>query len=96
MSMTLEELRKFKPQIEALGEQYGIANFRVFGSVARGEANESSDIDMMVDLTKPIGLKFFTFENELSEMLDAEVDVLTENSVNHRMKPIIMRDITPL
>lgn len=94
--MTLEELRRYKPQIEALGAEYGIANFRVFGSVARGDTNEKSDIDLIVDLTKPIGLKFFTFENRLSEMLGTEVDVLTEKSINHRMKPIIMKDIQPL
>lgn len=96
MSMTLEELRKYKPQIEALGAEYGIANFRVFGSVARGDTHEASDIDLMVDLTKPIGLKFFTFQNKLSEILGTDVDILTERSINPRMRPYIEGDIKPI
>ena len=55
----------------------------LFGSFARGEETPVSDVDILVllDHTKPIGLKFFGMWNDLEELLDRRVDLVTENSL---------------
>lgn len=54
--MNLDELRSLKPQILATAEQYGVSNIRVFGSVARGDADENSDVDLLVDVAEDVSL----------------------------------------
>jgi predicted nucleotidyltransferase len=53
----------------------------VFGSVARGEADLSSDVDLVVDFDRPIGLRFMELCNYLEESLGRRVDVLTLTGV---------------
>ena len=47
--LTLESLREHKDEILRLAEKHGARNVRVFGSVARGDAKESSDLDLLVE-----------------------------------------------
>ncbi len=63
----------------------------VFGSYARGDADDQSDIDLMVELdySKSIGLKFFAMQNQLEELLDSKVDLITTESVSPYIKPYI-------
>ena len=81
--LTIEQLRSdYKPQITALAEQFGVANLRVFGSVARGEVNEDSDIDFLfsrkekTDLLDLSGLHW-----RLENLLKMQVQLVDENSV---------------
>lgn len=55
----------------------------LFGSYARGEEREDSDVDLLVvlDKSQPIGLKFFGMYADLKELLGREVDLVTENSL---------------
>jgi hypothetical protein len=55
----------------------------LFGSFARGEETPVSDVDILVvlDHTKPVGLKFFGMWNDLEKLLDRKVDLVTENSL---------------
>lgn len=76
----LAKLRELKPW---LAEQ-GIGRVRLFGSYARDEATADSDIDLIVELTKPLGLDYFRIEEELSEKLGAKVEMTTEESM-HRI-----------
>lgn len=76
----LAKLRALKPW---LAEQ-GISRVRLFGSYARDEAGEGSDIDLIVDLSRPMGLDFFRVEGELSQRLGAKVEMSTEPSL-HRI-----------
>jgi hypothetical protein len=54
-----------------------------FGSFARGEENEASDVDILVviDRSQPVGFKFFGMWNDLEKLLDRRVDFVTENSL---------------
>lgn len=49
--MDLQELRQYRSEILKLAEQYHSTNIRVFGSVAKGQNNENSDIDFLIDPT---------------------------------------------
>jgi len=92
--MTLEQLRKFKPQIQALAREYKIDpdSIRVFGSVARGEA-EPNDIDLLVHLFPECDLLDFSgFTEEMQMLLCLKVDVVPDESVLPHIMPHALRD----
>lgn len=60
-----------------LYEKYGVKTIYLFGSLARGEEDKTSDLDVIVDLEKPVGLKFIELAEYLKEITGVEVDVLT-------------------
>lgn len=66
----------------------------LFGSYARSEANEKSDIDILVELdfSKPIGLYFFTMEYELKKRFNKKIDLITVEEVSPYIKPYIEKD----
>ena len=66
----------------------------LFGSYVRGEANEQSDIDLLVELdyTQKIGLKFVQWQLDLEELLQKKVDLISENGVSKYIKPIIDKE----
>ena len=66
----------------------------VFGSYAGNEADRDSDIDILVELdyTQPIGMKFFSFQPELQELLNMKVDLVTSDGISKYIKPLIEKD----
>jgi predicted nucleotidyltransferase len=66
----------------------------VFGSYSRNEADEQSDIDILVELdhSTPIGMKFFTYQQELENILQKKVDLLSEEGLSKYIRPIIEKD----
>ena len=93
MSPTLEEIsEKARPVFE----KYGVKRARIFGSFARGEARPDSDVDMVVDLERPLGFEYFAMQNELEQELGREVDVMTEDSINKFFRPYIVPELRPL
>jgi hypothetical protein len=89
---TLEEimniLSRHKKEIR---EKYGVKILGVFGSHARGEAGIESDIDILVEIERPIGLKFFELWDWLETILDVKVDLLTVNAL--KQKPILWESV---
>jgi predicted nucleotidyltransferase len=96
--MTLEELRRSKKdRILELASQYGAHNVRVFGSLARGEHGASSDIDFLVDLDPERTLMDLGgLLMELQDMLQARVDVATEEMLRPKARDQALRDALPL
>jgi len=76
----LAKLRELKPW---LAEQ-GVADVRLYGSFARDEAGPESDVDLMVEITKPLGFRFFGIERELGERLGRQVEMATADAM-HRL-----------
>lgn len=66
----------------------------IFGSFARGEETPLSDVDIIVllDHSKPVGLRFFGMWNDLEELLDRKVDLVTENSLADFARESVERD----
>lgn len=97
-AMTLEQLRAdHRDAILALAARYGARNVRVFGSVARGEATDRSDVDFLVDMDKGRGL--FDLGGLLMDLSDAigrPVDVATVGCLKDRMRDRILRESVPL
>lgn len=77
---TIEELKQI---IIPIAQKYGIAKVYLFGSFARGEANENSDIDLRIEKGALKGLfALGGFYAELSEALKVEIDILTTGSLD--------------
>jgi predicted nucleotidyltransferase len=67
-------------------ERYSIKSLSLFGSVARGEEKETSDIDILVSFGKPIGLfAFIELKDHLEEILGTHVDLVTEQALHPRL-----------
>ncbi len=67
----------------------------LFGSIARGEETENSDIDLLVELDYLNGANYFLFfdmQAELSKLLNKKVDLVSANGLSRFIKPIIDRE----
>lgn len=66
----------------------------LFGSYVRGDAKESSDVDILVELdySQRIGLLFIQMKLDLEELLNKEVDLVSANGISKYLKPIIDRE----
>lgn len=91
------EFKYDQTKLNVLCQTYGISNLFLFGSQARGDSSEDSDIDLIAKFDKPIGLiEFVKAEQELSQMFSKPVDLLTEQSINPKIKESIQRDLLSL
>jgi uncharacterized protein len=87
----LETLRRHKDELR----RRGVAHAAVFGSVARGEATDASDVDVLVDLdpTRPIGV--FAYAGIglfLGDVLGREVDLVDREVLRPRFRAAVLRD----
>ncbi|MEX2231117.1 MAG: nucleotidyltransferase domain-containing protein [Cyclobacteriaceae bacterium] len=66
----------------------------LFGSFTRGEADQDSDVDILVELdySKHIGIGFVKIKNQLEEVLNKKVDLVSENSISRHILPFINQD----
>jgi len=96
--MDLQILRGQKrEQVLALAAHYGAYDVRVFGSVARGEADEASDIDFLVKLEPGRSLMDLGgLLYDLQNLLGTEVDVITEKGLRTRIREQVLREAIPL
>ncbi len=80
-----------------MAERYGLRDVRVFGSMARGDANETSDVDLLVTLPPDrTGLALGGLLMDVSELLGRKVDVLTERSLHPALRERVLREAVPL
>lgn len=78
LSVIKETLKNNK---DRLFLKYGLSFIAIFGSYGRGEQNANSDIDILVDFKKPIGIEFIDLAEELEKLLNAKVDLVSKNGV---------------
>jgi len=90
-------LHEKREDILRLAKEYGAYNVRVFGSVARGEADEKSDIDFLVDMEKGRGLMDMGgLLMDLQDLLGRDVDLVTERGLRERIRDRVLKDAVPL
>lgn len=97
MSAGLEILREKREEIIRIAAKHGALNVRVFGSVVRREAQDRSDIDLLIDAAPmtspwfPAGLVL-----ELEALLGRSVDVVTEKTLHWYIRDSILKEAIPL
>jgi len=84
----LEQLRALKPDLE---REFPIHRLALFGSCARNEPSEESDVDILVEVDPSIGLGFVTLAERLEEKLGRKVDLVSRRAV----KPSLWKVIEP-
>ena len=88
-----EVLRVLEQHRESLREQFDVTSIRLFGSVARGEDSDTSDVDILVDFgEKPSLFGFLRLRTYLEDLLGARVDLVTESGLKERARPYVERD----
>jgi predicted nucleotidyltransferase len=97
MPTTLDDLRAQRREILRVAAAHGAYNVRVFGSVARGEADEASDIDFLVDMAPGRSLlDLGGLLVDLQGLLVRRVDVLTERGLRARIRERVLGETVPL
>ena len=88
-----EVIQKLHQHYSDLVKNYGITSLALFGSVARDEATDTSDVDVLVDFGAPptfdqyMGLKIF-----LEDLLQCQVDVVTRRALKERIRPYVEKE----
>ena len=76
-----------------VAEQFGIKSLYLFGSTARDEARPDSDVDLLVEFNRPLGLfEFIELQQRLESILGCKVDLGTKRSLKQRIKEDVMRE----
>jgi len=85
----LDILRKHRQELQ----QFGVKSIAVFGSVVRGEARRESDIDILVEFDRQIGLfAFLRLQHRLEELLGRRVDLVTPASLKRQLRDRVLKE----
>ena len=91
---TLEEVKSILENHKArLHKVYDVYELGVFGSYSRNDQNSGSDIDILVDFDKPVGLEFIELAFELEALLGLKVDLVSKNGIKPRYLEAVKEDL---
>lgn len=93
-----DKLQERREEIIAVAAKHGAYNVRIFGSVARHEADSASDLDLLVEMMEP-GRSLFDLGGllmDLQELLGCRVDVVTERGLRGRIRERVLKEATAL
>ena len=83
-------LKAKKPDLQ---KRYPIAELALFGSYARDDYNENSDIDILVSFNHPIGIEFITLAHELEDLLQTKIDLVSRNGIQPRYLSFVEKNL---
>ncbi len=87
-----------RDEILAIADRHGLANVRVYGSVARGEETANSDVDFLINVVAPekSTWSYIGFMTDVEELLQCEVDVVPETQLHPLLRDEIISHAKPL
>ena len=93
--MSLDEIKKvLRDYKSVLRDKYHVNTLAIFGSFVRSEQADDSDLDILVDFTTPISLfEFIDMEEELSELLNVKVDLVSRNALKPHIGKHILNEV---
>lgn len=83
-------LTALKPTLSA---KFFVDKIGYFGSVARNEHNDDSDIDILVSFHRPLGWAFFDLQELLEKELNRKVDLVSINALKEQLKDVILNEV---
>jgi predicted nucleotidyltransferase len=86
-------LDKLQAHKSILIEKYSVKTLGLFGSYSRNDAHESSDIDLLVEFSAPIGIEFVDLADELENLLHHKVDLVSSRAIGPQYWELIKDDI---
>ena len=91
--VSFNDIRSQRDKITELAEKRGVRNIRVFGSYARGDADENSDLDLLVSMDEDRSLlDRIGFMHDVEDLLHIKVDVVNENALHHSIRDEVIKD----
>lgn len=92
---TFDEIRELlQRHKEEFRAQYGLKEIGIFGSYIRGEQDAESDLDILIELEKPIGfVRFIRLENALSQLLGIRVEIVTKKALKPHIGKRILEEV---
>lgn len=96
--MNLSQLIKLKRRsVLEIAQQHGARNIRLFGSVARGETTETSDLDLLIDMEPGRNLlDLIAIKQDLEDLLGCKVDVVTEAAISPYLRDKVLHEAVSL
>lgn len=89
--VAIKKLKLAKPLLE---QKFGVSSLGLFGSTARGESTEASDLDLVVAFKDaPTAHNFFGVQFYLEDSFGCDIDLVSEGSIRAEFKPYIERDL---
>jgi len=76
-----------------LNSEYGVKRLGLFGSYAKGKQTEDSDVDIVAEFDKPVGLKFIEFAEYIEKILGKKADILTREGLKRISVKKVVQDI---
>ena len=93
MGTLVDILSVLRSERARLFAKYGLKNMAVFGSATRDDFRPDSDVDIMVEFERPIGIEFISLADELETLVQRKVDLVTRASIKERYLPYILPDL---
>jgi uncharacterized protein len=87
----INKLKELKPDLK---RDYAVKEIGIFGSYSLENYTDNSDIDILVELEKPIGWKFFSLEIFLEKIFNRKIDLVTKNALKDQIKDSILKQVT--
>ncbi|MGW1680772.1 nucleotidyltransferase family protein [Saccharopolyspora sp. NPDC002376] len=95
--ITLDEVRAHRDELYRIAEEHGVSNIRVFGSVARGEADDDSDLDLLIGVSRGHGfVAMSAFALDVEELLNVFTQVATPNGLKERIRDEVLTEAVPV
>ena len=89
----LKKISQIKPQLQ---RDYHLSSIGVFGSASGGAFNKNSDVDILVEFSKPVGWKFFSMELFLEKQLQRKIDLVTKDALKPQLRNQILNSVVYL
>lgn len=93
MKTANEILAYLRQSRERFAQLYRVRRIGIFGSVARGETGENSDLDVLVEMSEPTFDRYMDLKFELEEAFGASVDLVLLDTVKERLRPTIEQEV---
>lgn len=90
-------IESHKLELQALAQKYGLGKLFVFGSMARGDADEHSDVDLLIEKAPQLtGFELGALQMDAQDLLGRKVDVLTVNALHPLMRDRVLKEAVSL